>query len=465
MRTYELSEHSDGVLYKSIYENIKKDIFEGKLKSGEKLPSKRTLATNLGVSIITVENAYEQLICEGYLYAVQKKGYFVSDISDLGKIKSPANKKINIIKQVEEKNYDFDFSSNLIKSKNFPFSVWAKLLRENISNYEHEIMKIPPCNGTIELRNAIAKHLLDFRGMQINPDQIVIGAGTEYLYGILIKLLGEEKIYCIENPGYSKLKKVYESNNVKCRIVDMDENGIMISGLRETNAHIAHISPTHHFPTGITMPVTRRYELLAWANENKNRYIIEDDYDSEFRINGKPLPTLQSIDSCEKVIYMNTFSKSLAPTIRISYMILPEHLINLYYKKLSFMSCTVSNLEQYTLAAFINQGYFEKHINRMRLHYKRQRDKILEIIKSKLSDDSFKIIENGSGLHFILEFKTEKNDDKIKQELYENKIKISAVTDYYMDEQKRNNHQFILNYSNIDIENLELMMDVVKKII
>ena len=204
--------------------------------------------------------------------------------------------------------------------------------------------------------------------MNVDPDQIIVGAGTEYLYGLLVKLLGTDKVYCVEDPGYKKISQIYECNNAKCLPVQMDEQGISVELIKKANAQIAHISPTHHFPTGITMPVNRRYELLAWANESSDRYIIEDDYDSEFRMNGHPIPPILSIDACEKVIYINTFSKSLTSTIRISYMVLPEHLANEFYRRLSFYSCTVSTFEQYTLARFISEGYFEKHINRMRLH-------------------------------------------------------------------------------------------------
>ena len=229
--------------------------------------------------------------------------------------------------------------------------------------------------------------------MLVDPDQIVIGAGTEYLYGLLVQLLGNEKQYCVENPGYRKIVQVYRQYHISCKYADLDEMGMTFEGLRAAGADIAHISPNHHFPTGITMPAGRRYEILAWANERVGRYIIEDDYDSEFRLNGKPIPPLFSMDACEKVIYMNTFSKSLTPTIRISYMVLPVHLINRFYRELSFYACTVSNFEQYTLAAFIRKGYFEKHINRMRLYYSRQRKKMIETIRKSRLHDVCEIME------------------------------------------------------------------------
>lgn len=454
MLTYDLHDKNIA-LYKNLYEKIRNDINTGVLRHGEKMPSKRTLANNLGVSTITVEKAYDQLISEGYLYTMPQKGYYIAEIAGIRSIAAPAAKKVNIIKYDSKEDILFDFSSNQIEKKCFPFSVWAKLTRETISGREQELLTVSPCNGVEELRFAIAKHLNEFRGMVVDPDQIVVGAGTEYLYGLLVKLLGEEKIYSIENPGYIKLKKIYEVNHIDCRLVSMDEYGISVEALNETGADVAHISPTHHFPTGTVMPVSRRYELLAWANEKEGRYIIEDDYDSEFRMNGNPIPTLQSIDACEKVIYMNTFSKSLASTIRISYMVLPEHLANRYYRELSFYSCTVPTFEQYTLAAFIHQGYFEKHINRMRLYYGRKRKRVLQMIKKQFLPEQCRIIENDSGLHFLIELATELSDVEIIERLRKKKIKIHSIHDFDMEGTCRDQHMFIINYSNMKVECLE----------
>lgn len=462
MLTYDLSK-MDGPLYLSLYQRIKYDIQNALFSTGEKLPSKRTLAKNLGVSIITVENAYNQLLNEGYIYALEKKGYFVSNLQKLeGTAQKGSEKKVLAATSLDEEEYLFDFSSNSIESSNFPFSIWAKLTREVISLKQEQLLKTSFCGGVMELKVAIANHLRSFRGMSVDPDQIIIGAGTEYLYGLLIKLLGNDKKYCIENPGYTKLKKIYESNQVECCFARLDENGIRIEDLEKQDAKIAHISPNHHFPTGITMPVSRRYELLKWASESNERYIIEDDYDSEFRQKGNPIPTMQSIDDIGRVIYMNTFSKSLTSTIRISYMVLPEQLANEFYSKLSFYSCTVSTFEQYTLAAFISQGYFEKHINRMRLHYGRKRTQILELMNQVFTKEQCTIIENDSGLHFILQLNTTKTDLQVKEILKKQKIKISSISDYEMNSQSQDTHQFILNYSGIDVKELQTALQKIR---
>lgn len=454
MLTYDFQK-AEGPMYAYVYQCIKEDIIKGNLQPGEKLPSKRTFAHNNGISTITIQNAYDQLISEGYVYTLPKRGYYVAKIEGIRRLPKEAGISLDIHVPEEKENYWADLSNNHMNPDNFPFSVWAKLSRETISKKSSELMEVSPTGGTFELRQAIAEHLKSFRGMLVDPNQIVIGAGTEYLYGVLIQLLGYDKNYCIENPGYQKLAKIYQQHQITCSYGDMDEEGIMPKALEKSKVQIAHICPTHHFPTGITMPASRRYEILAWANEKEGRYIIEDDYDSEFRLSGKPIPTLFGIDACEKVIYMNTFSKSLSPTIRISYMILPAHLANEFYRRLSFYACTVSNFEQYTLAEFIHQGYFEKHINRMRLYYTRQRRQLMDIIKKSPLGEKCEILPNHSGLHFLIKLDTGCSDRKVIERLKKKGIRISSVGEYYVSPNENSRHLFIVNYSNIDMDQME----------
>lgn len=464
MLTY-VFDNSDTPLYEQVYKHIKSDIISGILSPGEKLPSKRSFARNNGISTITIQNAYDQLISEGYVFTVPKKGYYVANINEMSRV--PAGTSIKLDIKIPEKpaKFRFDLSNNKINPDNFPFSIWAKLLRETMSERSRELMEVSPTGGIYELRAAIADYLKSFRGMLVDPDQIVIGAGTEYLYGLLIQILGKNKKYCIENPGYKKLAQIYKQYHIECGFVDIDDSGISVDSLHKSGADIAHISPNHHFPTGITMPANRRYEVLAWANEEAGRYIIEDDYDSEFRANGKPLPTLFSIDACEKVIYMNTFSKSLTPTIRISYMILPVHLANIFYSRLSFYSCTVSNFEQYTLASFIDRGYFEKHINRMRLYYIRQRKRLISCIENSSLKDKCEIIENESGLHFLLRLRTDIPDEVLKEKMKESGIKIQSLTEFYLSDEGAKEHYFIINYSNIDLNKFTQVSEIICSLI
>ena len=450
MLTYDFTK-GEGPLYQKLYNFIKDDITKGVLLPGEKLPSRRSLSENLGISTVTVDNAYDQLVEEGYINAFPKKGYFVAETMT---VSFPKEKKreFKIETKRPKDEYDFDFSSSRLDAESFPFSVWAKLTRENVAGRSDKLLEVSESSGIYELREAIAGHLSSFRGLHVSPDQIVVGAGTEYLYGLIIKLLGKDKKYCVEDPGYRKISQIYETEGVRHAFGRMDEAGLLVSELVRTNADIAHISPTHHFPTGITMPIGRRNEIMAWASEKEGRYIVEDDYDSEFRLRGNPIPPMQSMDTMDKVIYINTFSKSLASTIRIGYMVLPEHLAERFYEKLAFYSCTVPTFDQYTLSDFIKKGYFEKHINRMRHQYTRKRESVLEIIKKELEGIDYRLIENDSGLHFILQLFTKQTDRDIEDRLKKSKIKISAVSDYCVETpEKQLQGRFIIDYSNLDV--------------
>ena len=461
MLTY-VFEHNNVPLYEQVYQCMKHDIIEGVLQPGEKLPSKRTFATHNGISTITIQNAYDQLISEGYIYTIPKKGYYVSDIEEIKRIPKESHISLDIRVPAEPVKYDIDLSGNKVDSERFPFSVWAKLLREAMSTRSRELMKVSPTGGIYELRKAIAEYLKSFRGMLVDANQIVMGAGTEYLYGMLVQLLGNNREYCIENPGYKKLVQIYEQHQIICRYADMDEDGITVEGLRKSGADIAHISPGHHFPSGITMPAHRRYEVLAWANEKNGHYIIEDDYDSEFRFSGKPIPTMVGMDST-RVIYMNTFSKTLAPSIRIAYMVLPDELMDLYHKKLGFYSGTVSGFEQYTLANFISKGYYERHINRMRNYYREYRNKIIGAIKQSDIYEKVTIEEENAGLHFILGIKKDIDDESFKAVLRENNINISGVSDYCYNKLEEFNHKFIINYSAVSEDKLKKALDIMNK--
>lgn len=468
MLTYSFENIGKSSLYEHLYNCIKNDIMAGQLKNGFKLPSKRSFAKNLGISSITVENAYAQLMAEGYIYSIPKKGYYVSDISQMlampvssaaaefsnaakynstsvNGAASPASESI----ADSQPPYVADLTSNYTNKDNFPFYTWAKLMKEVIADSAPDLLTTSPAAGIYHLREAISRHLIAFRGMQVAPEQIIIGAGTEYLYSLLIQLLGREKTFAVEDPGYRKISLIYESNNTNCIFLPMTNEGIDTTALAESCADIIHISPSHHYPTGIVTPITKRYELLSWAAKSHDRYIIEDDYDSEFRLFGKPIPSLQSIDISGKVIYINTFTKTLTPTIRISYMVLPKPLLELFNRKLSFYSCTVSNFEQYTLARFIEDGHFEKHINRMRIFYKKQRNALIDEINSSELSKLVKIHEADAGLHFLLEVKTNLSDEELIKKARKNGLKIVCLSQYYHNTDNAVFHTLIVNYSGI----------------
>ncbi|MDD7288879.1 MAG: PLP-dependent aminotransferase family protein [Clostridiales bacterium] len=459
MLTYSFENIESESMYEHLYRCIKQDILQKKLKSGEKLPSKRTFAKNLGVSTITVESAYAQLVAEGYLYTLPKRGYYVCDL-EKGEEPPPPRPKQELPRQPVRRTYWADFVGSSVAKDMFPFSVWVKLLRDvTAGEDEATLLTDTSAGGIRQLRQAISDHLYQFRGMSIDPEQIVVGAGTEYLYSVLIQLLGRDRGYAMEDPGYLRLSKIYEKNDVRVCHIPMDASGIIPEKLEESGAEILHITPSHHFPTGIVMPVSRRYEFLSWASKGENRYIIEDDYDCEFRLSGRPIPTLQSIDVMEKVIYINTFSKSLAPAFRISYLVLPKHLVTRFYEALGFYSGTVSCLEQMTLARFLSEGYFEKHINRMRNHYRTVRDKLLgEISRSPLAG-RVQISEENAGLHFLMEVDTNRSDQEIVQAAEGEDLRISFVSQYYFDTANCRPHVLVMNYSGLEEDRIPEAVD------
>ncbi len=455
MLTYPLEQAGGMPLYEYLYDCIRRDILSGRLRAGEKLPSKRGLAAHLGISTITVEGAYGQLMAEGYCQSAPRRGFFVSAVQN------PGIEKAQLLPEAKEEiqkvkpEWLADFATNSISPELFPFATWTRLLRRVVAEDAESLLVRSPGFGVLPLRQAIAEHLRSFRGLSVSAEQIVIGAGTEYLYNLLVQFLGRDKRFCVENPGYERVRKIYDACGADFVLADMDAQGVRLEELERLQAQILHISPSHHFPTGIIMPVSRRYELLGWAAARPERYIIEDDYDSEFRLTGRPIPTVMGIDVSDRVIYMNTFSKSLTPTIRISYMVLPEEIVKPFKEKLGFYSCTVSNFEQYTLAKFISEGYFEKHINRMRAYYRRKREHLLSLLKSSPAAGKMKVIEHGSGLHFLLRFDPSIPDDVLQKKFMAEKIYMKPLVDYYEGAPLHCRHTFILNYSGVCDEKLE----------
>lgn len=450
MLTYTLDKDSEISLYERLYGYIKEDIISGRLKSGDKLPSKRTLAENLKVSIITVESAYAQLIAEGYIYSEEKKGYFVSGMEELPETVKPVKKKS--FERVPQK-YFIDFSTNNISSDVFPFTVWTRILRSVINDEGTKLLEPLRYNGVYEFREAVASYLYRFRGIAVSPGQIIIGAGTEYLYNLIIQLLGRDKIYAFEDPGHTKIARIYKVNDVACRHIPVTREGLSTEELKSSGADVVHVSPSHHFPTGAVMPITKRRELLKWASEGE-RYIIEDDYDTEFRFVGRPIQSLVSIGENSKVIYMNTFSKSLAPSIRISYMVLPENLLSRYEKELGFYSCAVSGFEQFTLAKFISSGYFEQHINRTKTLYRKKRDAVINAFLSAPFADKITIEEENAGLHFLVRIDTEMSDDALIEAAKSKGILITCMSKFLSRPNPSYEHIIVVNYSGIDVDKL-----------
>ena len=422
MLTYDLKKSPGVPLYEALYRCIRMDILAGKLKPGQKLPSKRALATNLEVSKITVEGAYNQLLAEGYITAREKVGYFVEAVEGLRP--SVEADPPCVTTAPEEKFLDLTAGG----SAEFPFSVWSRLQRSVMLDFGEELLRPLPNQGHPGLRQAIAEHLRAFRGMVVAPENILIGAGTDFLYNILIQLLGRDLIYAVEEPGYGKIRRIYAAAGARCVDAPMDSWGVEPEKLAQ--AQVLHISPSHHFPTGIITPPARRLELLNWA-AGENRWIIEDDYDTEFRFAAHPVSAMHSMDRRGRVIYMNTFSKTLAPSIRISYMVLPPALMSRFHRELGFYGCTVPSFEQFTLERFLREGHFEKHINRMRKAYKTKRNRLVDLLKNSPISHRITILEQNAGLHFLLRVETDLTDRALTEKWQAAGIRIRALGEYY----------------------------------
>ena len=453
MLTYQLKKAPGVPLYEALYRCIRQDILSGKLSAHEKLPSKRALAVHLEVSKITVEAAYNQLLAEGFIRSVEKVGYFVENLP-----KQPA---APIAKEAAEVRRDdlIDLTGN--SPSHFPFSVWSSLQREVMLDLGEGLLLPLHKQGLPSLRNAIARHLNQFRGMQVDPDNILIGAGTDFLYNLLVQLLGRDKIYGVEEPGYGKIQKIYEAAGAACNLLSLDADGVDPEDLGDTQ--VLHISPSHHFPSGIVMSNPRRQELLRWASGQEDRWIIEDDYDSEFRFNAHPMPAMHTLNGGEKVIYLNTFSKTLAPSIRISYMVLPASLMDRFRQRLGFYSCTVPSFEQHTLERFISRGYFEKHINRMRKTYKSIRNRVLAAITGCSKAKHFTILEEHAGLHFLLQVALPLTDAQLQEKCRELGLRVAPLSSYYRSPEE-NSHCLVINYSGLTEESLKKLEDILRSL-
>lgn len=403
---------NDGTrLYQQIYAHIRDEIREGKLLYREKLPSTRSLAEYLQVSRSTVELAYEQLLAEGYLESVPYKGYYVAQVEELYRIEVGKGRK------AEEKagarpRYRVDFSPNAIDMRQFPFGVWRRISRNILSQDNQETFLPGDARGDRELRETIGRYLHASRGVNCTADQIVVGAGNDYLLLLLRFLLGEGRHVVFENPTYPRAYKIFGLYAGSLRTVASDENGIRVDLLPEETDTV-YVMPSHQYPTGVIMPIGRRLELLKWTAQKPGRYVVEDDYDSEFRYRGKPIPSLQASDRLGRVIYIGTFSKAIAPAIRVSYMVLPPELLELYERRCGIFSSTVSRIDQAVLNEFIRDGAFERHLNRMRKVYREKHDLLLAGLEPFRRD--FILSGENAGLHVLLTDKKGRREEALRE--------------------------------------------------
>lgn len=473
--TIRLQTNSGRCLYEQIYDHIRQEIREGKLLAGEKLPSTRSLAEYLQVARSTVDYAYGQLLSEGYIEAKPCRGYFVCPLEELflmeedgarrtagralnsraetgftanryaaearggvdGAMPERAGTDCVMPKRTETdramperagtNRVLCDFSPNGIDMSGFPFSVWKRITKNILNDGNSELFSQGEAQGDYDLRMTVSRYLHSSRGVNCSPEQIIVGAGNDYLLLLLEKILGRHVRIAMENPTYKRAYRIFRSFAYEIAAVDMDESGMKVSELRRRDVQAAYVMPSHQYPMGVVMPIGRRTELLKWANESPDRFLIEDDYDSEFRYRGKPIPSLQASDEHDKVIYIGTFSKAIAPAIRVSYMVLPRLLLARYREECYFYSCTVSRIDQRILNEFIRDGYFERHLNKMRKLYRAKHDLLLQCLEPFTG--RFEILGEHAGLHLLLRAKGEVSEEELTASAAAAGVKVYGLSD------------------------------------
>ena len=406
MLDYNLNARGSLTLYEYIYQRIRDDIVDGSIAANEHLPSKRALAEHLGTSVITIENAYSQLIAEGYVYARPRQGFYASVLpeSRTAKPRQDDGERDSCSPAASgAMESDVCVPASLSPSALEAARLWQRALRATLaSEDEREIFASAPAQGTERLRSAIARHLRGSRGMDVDPRNIVIGAGAQLLDTMLVQLLGQDKVYAVEDPGYLRLTHIYQAMGCEVRHIPLDAEGVSLEALRSSGADVLHLMPSHQYPTGLVTSIARRYALMSWASECPGRYLIEDDFDCEFRLAGRPIAPLVSIDAAGSVIYTNTFSKSLSSALRLAYMVLPDKLMARFNRDLGFYASSVSSIDQIALARLLGSGEYERHVSRVRKRAREARDRIVDAVKQASSDGSIEVEHPDDGLYCVL---------------------------------------------------------------
>ena len=407
MLDYNLEQRGGASLYEYVYQQIRDDIVAGRIAAGEHLPSKRAFASHLGISVITIENAYSQLLAEGYICSKPRRGYYACELPEAPVLASAAEDADRDSAPAGLNAHDADGQPEqfaaLSPSALEAARLWQSALRATLaSEDEREIFSPAPAQGTARLRHAIAHHLRGTRGMNVNPDNIVIGAGAQLLDTMLVQLLGTDKTYAVEDPGYLRLTRIYQAMGCKVRHIPLDGEGVDLSALQKTGTDVLHLMPSHQYPTGLVTSIARRYALLSWATEQPDRYLIEDDFDCEFRLAGKPIPALASIDAAQSVIYTNTFSKSLSSALRLAYMVLPDELMERFRRNLGFYASSVSSVDQVALARLLESGDYERHVNRVRVRARETRDGLASLVRKAFPAGEVSIEHADAGLYCVV---------------------------------------------------------------
>lgn len=466
MLDYNLEQRGEASLYEYVYQQIRDDIVAGRIAAGEHLPSKRAFASHLGISVITIENAYSQLLAEGYICSKPRRGYYACELpeapvlalaaEDADRDAAPAS--FGVHDSYGQPEQFAPLSPSALEAAR----LWQSALRATLtSEDEREIFSPAPAQGTARLRLAIAHHLRGTRGMNVNPDNIVIGAGAQLLDTMLVQLLGADKIYAVEDPGYLRLTRIYQAMGCKVRHIPLDGEGVNLGELLDAGADVLHLMPSHQYPTGLVTSIARRYALLSWAAERPGRYLIEDDFDCEFRLAGKPIPALASIDAAQSVIYTNTFSKSLSSALRLAYMVLPDELMERFRRELGFYASSVSSVDQVALARLLESGDYERHVNRVRVRAREARDGLVALVRKAFPAGEVSIEHADAGLYCVLAPASDKVGDGLIRAITDVGIPYVNIDDcLWANDQttiQRTTHRVLIQYDDLSPQVLDAL--------
>ena len=449
--TTALDAESGVPLYEQLYRSLAGEMRSGMLAAGTRMPGKRRLAAELSVSVNTVDAAYQMLAAEGYLESRERSGFYVQEYLALPQAAAPEAAALPRQPQPQPPAppVRYNLSTRGVDPGLFPFRTWARLQKELLYS-SPQLLTHGDAQGDVELRQALADYLEEYRGVRCTAEQVVVGAGMEYLLSLLAPLLPGKT--AVENPGYQRAKQVLENNGVACCCLPVDADGLSVEALSGSGAAVCYVTPSHQFPTGVTMPAGRRTELLHWASRCPGqRYIIEDDYDSEFRFDTRPLPSLQGMAGADgPVVYLSTCSRSLAPGIRIAYMVLPRQLLPAWRAKYRIYSGTVSRFEQQTLARFIREGYFTRHLARERVAYKARRDALAASLRAAFAPDELTLTGLHTGLHLLARLKNAPPDAALRAAAKAQGVALSLLSDYDLTGGKQDfSGTFVLGYGSL----------------
>ena len=445
---------SSAPLYIQIYQQIKDKIHQNELQTNEKLTSKRQLAELNQVSENTVMNAYNQLLTEGYIYSKERQGYFVADVKlqfdlpDLPEMKEKPVQAPKMVYNLTRSNPDKDL---------FPYSVFSTLYRQLMHLPPEQLLTETDAQGLYELRVNLQSYLSQSRGVPCTAEQIILGPSTEYLLSILFYLLEDKPNVGIEDPGYNGFKPLFVRSNISATAIPVDEMGVDIASLEKSPADLMIVTSNHQFPTGSIMPLPRRQALLNWANEKDSRYIIENDYDSEFKYSGIPIPSLKYLDQQQKVVYLGSFTRNVSPGIRMSYMVLPDSLLKQYKEAYPSSSSPMSTSEQWVIRNFMNDGHFTTHLNRSRTFYKKKRERMIHAIQKM--DTHAEIYGENAGLHLLVKPSLAFDGLHFKKRALKEGIRINLLSDYATNYTAGDDNTLFISFSNIPKKDIEILIE------